>query len=131
MSRKVIAQLIDISKCLTLFPATSPKIFRKHHWLTDNGSGYIAGKTREFAMDIGLKPLTMPVFSTQSNGMAESFVKTMKRDYVAFILKPDAATTAHNLAIAFEHYNEQHPHSALKYRSPHEFRRRTESSTQV
>ncbi|ATF34747.1 hypothetical protein CO709_15810 [Burkholderia thailandensis] len=33
--------------------------------------------------------------------------------------------------IAFEHYNEQHPHRALKYRSPREFRRRTESSTQV
>ncbi|WP_445938768.1 integrase core domain-containing protein, partial [Pseudomonas sp.] len=26
------------------------------------------------------------------------------------------------LKIAFEHYNEQHPHSALKYRSPREFR---------
>jgi len=63
--------------------------------------------------------------------MAESFVKTMKCDYVAFMPKPDAATAARNLAIAFEHYNEQHPHSALKYRSPREFRRRTESSTQV
>jgi transposase InsO family protein len=30
--------------------------------------------------------------------------------------KPDAATAARNLAIAFEHYNEKHPHSALKYR---------------
>lgn len=57
--------------------------------------------------------------------MAESFVKTMKRDYVAFMPKPDAATAVRNLAIAFEHYNEQHPHSALKYRSPREFRRRT------
>ncbi len=100
-------------------------------WLTDNGSGYIAGKTREFATDIGLKPLTTPVCSPQSNGMAESFVKTMKRDYVAFMPKPDAETAARNLAIAFEHYNEQHPHSALKYRSPREFKRRTESSTQV
>jgi putative transposase len=40
--------------------------------------------------------------------MAESFVKTMKRDYVAFP-KPDAATAARNLAIAFEYYNEKHP----------------------
>ena len=100
-------------------------------WLTDNGSGYIAEKTRAFAADIGLKPLTTPVCSPQSNGMAESFVKTMKRDYVSFMPKPDAATAARNLAVAFEHYNEQHPHSALKYRSPREFRRRTESSTQV
>ncbi|MDO3529983.1 IS3 family transposase [Ralstonia pseudosolanacearum] len=108
-----------------------PKAPAEIEWLTDNGSGYIAGKTREFATDIGLKPLTTPVCSPQSNGMAESFVKTMKRDYVAFMPKPDAATAARNLAIAFEHYNEQHPHSALKYRSPREFRRRTESSIQV
>jgi len=63
--------------------------------------------------------------------MAESFVKTMKRDYAAFMPKPGAATVAHNLAVAFEHYNEHHPHSALKCRSPREFRRRTDSSTQV
>ncbi|WP_093632787.1 IS3 family transposase [Paraburkholderia aspalathi] len=100
-------------------------------WLTDNGSGYTAERTRAFASGIGLKPLTTPVCSPQSNGMAESFVKTMKRDYVAFMPKPDAATAARNLAVAFEHYNEQHPHSALKYRSPREFRRRTDSSTQV
>lgn len=100
-------------------------------WLTDNGSGYIAEKTRSFATGIGLKPLTTPVCSPQSNGMAESFVKTMKRDYIAFMPKPDASTAVHHLAVAFEHYNEQHPHSALKYRSPREFRRKTDLSTLV
>lgn len=63
--------------------------------------------------------------------MAESFVKTMKRDYVAFMAKPDAVTAVRNLAAAFEYYNEHHPHSALKYRSPREFRRRSRLSTQV
>lgn len=100
-------------------------------WLSDNGSGYIAEKTRAFASDIGLKPLTTPVCSPQSNGMAESFVKTMKRDYVAFMPKPDAATAVRNLAVAFEHYNDKHPHSALKYRAPREFLRRADSSTLV
>ncbi|MGO4766271.1 IS3 family transposase [Cupriavidus sp. 2KB_3] len=98
-------------------------------WLSDNGSGYTAEKTRSFASAIGLKPLTTPVCSPQSNGMAESFVKTMKRDYVAFMPKPDAETAVRNLAIAFEHYNEQHPHSALNYRSPREFRRAVGFST--
>lgn len=100
-------------------------------WLSDNGSGYTADETRRFAMDIGLKPLTTPVCSPQSNGMAESFVKTMKRDYVAFMPKPDAVTAARNLAIAFEHYNEKHPHSALKYRSPRAFRRTMDSAILV
>lgn len=57
------------------------------------------------------------------NGMAATFVTTMKRDYVVFMPKCDAATAARNLAIAFEHYNERHPHSVLKYRSPRESRR--------
>jgi putative transposase len=92
-------------------------------WLSDNGSAYIAEQTRQFARQIGLQPVTTPVRSPQSNGMAESFVKTMKRDYVAHMPKPDRKTALRNLKIAFEHYNEEHPHSALKYRSPREFRR--------
>jgi putative transposase len=36
--------------------------------------------TRSFAKQLGLKPVTTPVTSPQSNGMAESFVKTLKRD---------------------------------------------------
>lgn len=53
----------------------------------------------------------------------------MARDYVAFMTKYDAATAARNFAVAFEHYNEQNSDSALKYRSPRELRRRTDSST--
>ncbi|WP_440466168.1 IS3 family transposase [Pseudomonas sp. YH-1] len=98
-------------------------------WLSDNGSAYTAEQTRTFARQIGLLPLTTPVCSPQSNGMAESFVKTMKRDYIRHMPKPDRATALRNLAIAFEHYNEEHPHSALNYRSPREFRRLAEAST--
>lgn len=87
--------------------------------------------TRRFATEISLKPLTTPICSPQSNGMAESFVKMMKRDHVAFMPKPDAATTVLNLAIVFEHDNEKHPNSALKYRSPREVRRTVDSSTVV
>ncbi|MCD2476375.1 integrase core domain-containing protein, partial [Staphylococcus aureus] len=64
-----------------------------------------------------------------SNGMAKSFVRTMKRDYIAFMLKPDGETALANLAQAFVHYNEHHPHSALGYRSLREFRRLAIPST--
>ncbi|MFY4707050.1 IS3 family transposase [Burkholderia glumae] len=100
-------------------------------WLSDNGSCYIADETLTFSREIGLKPVTTPVRSPQSNGMAESFVKTMKRDYVSWMPKPDARTALQNLAIAFDHYNESHPHSALKYHSPREFRQRASSPTQA
>ena len=61
-------------------------------WLTDNGSGYIAHETRSFARDMGLEPRTTPVQSPQSNGMAEAFVRTIKRDYVRVSPLPDADT---------------------------------------
>ena len=93
-------------------------------WLSDNGSAYTAALTRSFAREVGLEPVNTPVSSPQSNGMAESFVKTMKRDYVDYMPKPDARTAIRNLAIAFEHYNEHHPHSALRHHSPREFRRK-------
>ncbi|MGX8940565.1 integrase core domain-containing protein [Symbiopectobacterium sp. Eva_TO] len=34
-----------------------------------------------------------------------------------------------NLAAAFNHYNENHPHSALGYNSPREYRRQRASLT--
>lgn len=98
-------------------------------WLSDNGSACTAAATRLFARQLGLEPVTTPVRSPQSNGMAESLVKTIKRDYVSQMPKPDAATALRNLGIAFEHYNEHHPHSALKYRSPREFRLLAATST--
>ena len=91
-------------------------------WLSDNGSAYTAEQTRAFARDIGLQPVTTPLCSPQSNGMAESFVKTMKRDYITRMPRPDRLTALRNQEIAFTHYNEEHPHSPLNYRSPREFR---------
>jgi putative transposase len=90
-------------------------------WLSDNGSGYVAKETRAFARDIGLEPLTTPVTSPQSNGMAEAFVRTIKRDYARVNPLPDAQTVIENLPVWFDHYNAIHPHSALRYRSPREF----------
>jgi putative transposase len=90
-------------------------------WLSDNGSPYIAADTRSFATHMGLLPKTTPVRSPQSNGMAEAFVKTFKRDYANVSPKPDAATVMAQLGAWFEHYNEIHPHKALGYRSPREF----------
>ena len=91
-------------------------------WLTDNGSCYIAEETRKFAKTLGFKVCTTPVRSPESNGMAEAFVKTFKRDYVYLSDRPDAATVMAQLAGWFEDYNSFHPHSGLKMMSPREYR---------
>ncbi|EFJ2216767.1 IS3 family transposase [Escherichia coli] len=97
-------------------------------WLTDNGSCYRANETLQFARMLGLEPKNTAVQSPESDGIAESFVKTIKRDYISVMPKPDGLTAAKNLAEAFEHYNEWHPHSALGYRSPREYLRQQASN---
>lgn len=90
-------------------------------WLTDNGSFFVAKDTKTLLRDIGMEPRSTPVRSPQSNGMAEAFVKTFKRDYVSVNPVPDAQTAIDKLPIWFEHYNSFHPHKALSYRSLKEF----------
>jgi putative transposase len=98
-------------------------------WLSDNGSPYTARETRKLARYIGLVPRTTPIESPQSNGMAEAFVKTLKRDYARVSPRLDAATVLHQLDGWFEHYNTVHPHKALGYRSPREFRKQLAEET--
>ena len=90
-------------------------------WLTDNGSCYTAKETRRFAREINLRPRTTPIESPQSNGMAEAFVRTMKRDYVRVAEKPDARAVINQLPSWFHHYNTVHPHRALGYLAPREY----------
>jgi putative transposase len=92
-------------------------------WLSDNGPGYVAHETQRFARLMGLEVCTTPFYSPESNGMAESFVKTFKRDYVHMSSLPNAATVLALLPIWFEDYNENHPHKGLRLKSPREFRR--------
>jgi transposase InsO family protein len=92
-------------------------------WLSDNGSAYIAKPTAETAAALGLTLLFTPVRSPESNGMSESFVKTLKRDYARVTILPDAATILAKLPDWIEDYCEVHPHSGLKFRSPREFMR--------
>ena len=92
-------------------------------FLSDNGGAYIAHDTRRIARSLGLRPVNTPVCSPQSNGMAESFVNTFRRDYESRMDLADAPTVLAQLAAVFEHFNEVHPHSSLKMRSPREFRR--------
>lgn len=89
--------------------------------LSDNGSPYIARDTQIFARQLNLKPCFTPVRSPQSNGMAEAFVKTLKRDYVQVTPLPDARTALQLIGRWIDDYNDNHPHSGLSMRSPREF----------
>jgi len=90
-------------------------------WLSDNGSIFAAHRTIEIALAVNLVPCFTPVESPESNGMAEAFVKTLKRDYVRVSLIPNAAAALALVDNWMEDYNTAHPHSRLGYRSPREY----------
>ncbi len=91
-------------------------------WLSDNGSPYTARDTVSFGRSLGLKVCTTAPYSPESNGMAEAFVKTFKRDYVAFGNLESAQMVLKQLPQWFEDYNEKAPHKALKMLSPRQYR---------
>ena len=85
----------------------------------DNGSCYIAGDTRSFAREIGLEPRTTPIESPQNNGMAEAFVRTIKRDYVRVDPLLDAQTVMQQQAAWITWFTRTRVLGI--YRSPREF----------
>jgi transposase InsO family protein len=92
-------------------------------WLSDNGPPYTAYDTREFGRSLGLLVCTTPAYSPESNGMAEAFVKSFKRDYVYVNRLDDALAVMRQLAHWVADYNDVHPHKALRMKSPREYRR--------
>jgi transposase InsO family protein len=92
-------------------------------WLSDNGSACVAKDTYNTATALGLRLYVKPVRSPQSNGIAEAFVETFCRDYLRLSILPDAATILGLLQSWMDEYNNAHPHSALRFQSPTEFRR--------
>lgn len=90
-------------------------------WLTDNGSCYVARETVLFGRSIGLDICTTRPYSPESNGMAEAFVKTFKRDYVWLGDLSCAARVLEQLPDWFEDYNENAPHKGLSMMSPRQY----------
>jgi transposase InsO family protein len=96
-------------------------------WLSDNEAIYTALETVIQAEQLGLKPITTPVASPESNGMAEAFVNTFKRDYVAGGDLASAARVIEQIPGWIEDYNTFAPHSSLGQKSPAEFRREVQT----
>lgn len=81
-----------------------------------------------FAGQLNLKPCFIPVASPESNGMSDAFVRTLKRDYIHVRPLPDVSIILSQIAWWFEDYNENHPHSGLRMRSPREYIRSHQSA---
>ena len=103
------------------FPS-SRSLPRRIQWLSDNGPCYAARDTVEFGRRLGFEVCTTAPYSPESNGMAESFVKTFKRDYGYLNELKSAEDVLKQLSAWFEDYNTIAPHKGLKMMSPREYR---------
>ncbi len=117
MVRDLIAEAIDARF------GPVDRVPNRIQWLSDNGPAYIARETQNFALMMGMIPCTTPYESPESNGMAESFVKTFKRDYVFMNPLHNAKSVLEKIPEWFQDYNECHPHKGMKMKSPREYRR--------
>jgi transposase InsO family protein len=92
-------------------------------WLSDNGPCYVSMETVAFARSLGFDVCTTPSYSPESNGMAEAFVKTFKRDYASLDKLENMHDVMGKLSGWFNDYNENAPHQGLKMMAPRQFLR--------
>lgn len=89
-------------------------------FLSDNGPEYTSHRFRPFVRALGLIPCHTPRRSPESNGVAEAFFGSFKRDYVYQACLETLEDVTRQMPAWIEHYNHQAPHSALGMQSPAE-----------
>ena len=91
-------------------------------FLHDNGPEYIATALKQYVEDdLKMIDCCTPYQSPQSNGMAEAFINTLKRDYVYQNVLEDFESVKKMISEWIEDYNSVAPHSALNMMSPRQF----------
>jgi len=90
-------------------------------FLSDNGPEYACRKLRAVLQGFGMAICRTPRRSPESNGLAEAFFGSFKRDYVYQNELPSLEAVARKLPGWIENYNQKAPHSALGMKSPTEF----------
>lgn len=92
-------------------------------FLSDNGPEYACDRLRTVLQGFGIQVCRTPCRSPQSNGVAESFFKTLKRDYVYQGELENFAEVGRKLEGWLRDYNEIGPHGSLGRKSPAQFYR--------
>lgn len=121
LTHRDIIDLID-KTVVSRFGDFCEKLPHLIQWLSDQGPQYTADETTAYAREWGFEPCTTPAYSPESNGMAEAFVNTFKRDFVHVNELWTVESVLRQLPGWFDDYNKIHPHSGLNFMSPMEYR---------
>ena len=90
-------------------------------FLSDNGPEYTSHRFRPFVQAMGLIPCHTPRRSPESNGLAERFFGSFKRDYVYQASLETLEDVSRLIPAWIQDYNQEAPHSALNMHAPAAF----------
>jgi len=90
-------------------------------FLSDNGPEYACHRLRAVLQGFGIVVCRTPRRSPESNGLAEKFFGTFKRDYVYQGELENLEEIGKKLGDWIRDYNEVAPHSSLKMKAPAQF----------
>ena len=88
------------------------------HIRSDNGSGFIAKKVRQFFSRLSVKPLFIEPGSPWENGYIESFNGKMRDELLSGEIFYSLKEAQVLIEMWMEHYNTVRPHSSLSYKPP-------------
>ena len=91
---------------------------RVEHILTDNGGNYISRLFRRRADELGICLHRTRPYRPQTNGKAEAFIKTLKREWAYSRIYTSNAQRLKALAGFLSYYNHRRPHTSLGLRPP-------------
>ena len=90
-------------------------------FLSDNGPEYVCKQLRAVLQGFGMVACRTPYRSPESNGLAEAFFGSFKRDYVYQGELESVEDVGRKLPGWIQDYNEVAPHSALGMKAPAQF----------
>lgn len=88
--------------------------------MSDNGSPYVSYLWRDACAELGLEHIRTRPYRPQTNGKAERFIQTLKREWAYKRPYRSAAARAKALGPWLWGYNHRRPHGSLGGRTPYE-----------
>ena len=88
------------------------------HIITDNGSNYRSKLFRKSAEEMGICLHNTRPYRPQTNGKAEAFIKTLKREWAYAKIYTSNAERTEALAGFIDYYNHRRPHTSLGLKPP-------------
>ena len=87
--------------------------------MSDNGSPYMSWAWHDACEELAVEHIRTRPYRPQTNGKAERFIQTLKREWAYERPYRSAAARAKALGPWLRHYNHHRPHGSLGDQSPY------------